>query len=70
MDKLIKSLKNKLMVAYSAVLARAQRGYPLEGYQSILDGMAALEFIENFEVEDSDKIRIIEQHIFKLSNEK
>lgn len=68
--KLVKSLKNKLMKAYSAVLIKTQRGYPLEGYQSILDAISAIDYIEEYEIDEVDQVRIIEACIFNLENEK
>ena len=68
-DNLIAILKSKIMADFFRVLQKAQRGYPLEKYKTILDAMFALEFIEDYEMPDKDKIRILERHIFKLDDE-
>lgn len=68
MDKLIKTLKNRILLAYVQYVKRSQRGRPLENYSDILDAMIAIDYISSFSVTDEQKIKILEYYILKLNN--
>ena len=69
MDKLIQTLKNRILTAYGNFVRKAQKGYPLDNYSNILEAMLALDYIDSFLVSEEQQIKIIDYYILKLSND-
>ena len=69
-DKLIKSLKNKIILAYSNFVKKLQHGYPMDGYEPIAEAISAVEFLSTFDVDYSVKVKILEYYILNLRNAK
>lgn len=64
------NLKNSIITAYGQFVVKGQRGYPLEGYEHILEAVLAVNYIEDYTVSIEDRTRIIEHNISSLRNAK
>ena len=69
-DKLIKSLKNKIIMAYCNLIIKLQKGYTMNGHDKIIDAIAAIDFINTYEMTDQDKIKVLEYYILNLKDGK
>lgn len=67
-DKLLKTLKIQIVDSYNAYTKKLRKGYPLKGYELIVDSIQAVDFIQNNVVEDELKTKILEHHIVSLKD--
>lgn len=69
-DKLLKSIKNKIASRYSSLVVKMQVGYPTGNYDILKEAIYAVEYVESYNISDAEKIRILDYYILQLTYEK
>jgi len=67
MDNLIKQLKLEIASSYNNYVLSLQKGYPFKGYAVIKEAIFAVEYCMNNVITDTEKEKILNYHILKLS---
>lgn len=66
-DELLQTLKNKIIICFDGILVRMEKGHRFEKYEDVKEAMIAVDYIENYEIDDLEKENILNRYILLLS---